>query len=162
MSRQQVGVDHAGREVKLTFGRTVASLYYRDAFQIAQWLRLHASEARRENRDRSTLTFDDSRYDKEAREPYSASVELREVAPPVDRGSTLATKMNVEVVHHGEIVDIQMGAHTGGLHNADALPFSNAMRAHARAVKRSLGDTATIHLAAGILTDAEANYKRGI
>ena len=62
---------------------------------------------------------------------------------------------------NGEDVNIQFDDLTIGMHFADALHVAQWIRAAGRQCKRNVGDTSRQLNAAGILSDAEQNYKTG-
>jgi hypothetical protein len=76
--------------------------------------------------------------------------------------SNLFKRTKISVDHAGEIVTLKFGNVVIDMHYTDSLPFSQALRLHSKASKRESRDFSRIVSCAGILSDAEENYKRGI
>jgi hypothetical protein len=75
---------------------------------------------------------------------------------------SLAKRTNFAVSHHGELVRVTIGNSGFDMHYNDALLFAQWMRLNAKEAKRESGDRSRVVQMAGILSDAEENYRRGI
>lgn len=74
----------------------------------------------------------------------------------------LAQKTPVRVMALEERVAIRIGACAWAIHFVDAFDLAAAIRTHAKAAKKEQGDESRTLLRAGVLSDAERNYKHGI
>jgi hypothetical protein len=74
----------------------------------------------------------------------------------------LAQQTGVTVMDIDERVAIRIGRCAYAMHFTDAFDLYTAIRVHAVAAKRDVGDQSRMMLTAGVLSDAEQNYKRGI
>lgn len=160
-----IGVSHVGGMVHLHFGRTRIDVRHTDAAQFAQWVKIHAKEAKRKNRDRDVLLVVPSIFEALKREPHpepwSQATRVHEFGAAI--AQVVARDTPVAVDHADELVRMAFGGNVGyGIHYSVALPFSHAIRVHARAAKLSTGDDSVRRLASGVLSDAEDNYRRGL
>jgi hypothetical protein len=74
----------------------------------------------------------------------------------------LAKRTNFAVSHHAELVRVTVGNSGFDMHYSDALQIAQWVRLNAKEAKRKSGDLSRAVQMAGILSDAEENYRRGI
>lgn len=154
--KRELAIVPFGSQVQLMFGRTVLGLQHRDAAQFSQWIRLHAKHCAARNHDtkrRLAVELDE-------KGEWHGTTELWE-GSNLAADAPLAQATGVVVANHLDLVVMRIGSLCYGMHYNDATIYSEAMRAIAETVRRSSGDPRTL-MAAGILTDAEDNYRRGV
>jgi hypothetical protein len=76
--------------------------------------------------------------------------------------ANVAKRSSCSVSHVGELVRLKFGNQLIDMHYSDALQFSQWMRLNAKEAKRESGDRSRVVQMAGILSDAEENYRKGI
>lgn len=149
--RQNIQVATELDRVILSVGRLDITLPYAAAFRIGQNLSLGArgamrvcGEGNRQWRERSEL-------------------DLYPTLPKIstEKRRTLTGKFDWSIRVQGEMVYLKTGNNEVGFHFEIALKLATWLRQAGKAAKLWAGDSGRSMHAAGNLTDAEQNYKRG-
>src|SRR5690606_5946630 len=141
--------------VALRLGRAEARFSYGTAASIAQGLRVASNAAFRADR----VPLDERQALRRA-----LPDELSAAPPHAERRQTSEARRpgpRWEVRVEGSLVALQIGNVVARLEPDAALAVAGWMRLRAREAKRWAGDRSRTIRAAGLLTDAETNYRTG-
>jgi len=153
LEKQRFHITSEYDQVLLMIGNLVVSMPYAASFKVAQGLRLASTTAMRYAKE------DVTGWEKFANEnipetlPYAVSEEKRMTVP---KGFTWAAGWE------GENVKARFGNNELQFHFTSALQISAHLRIAGAKAKAWAGDTGKSINAAGILTDAEENYRLGL
>ena len=153
LERQRFHITSEYDQVILSIGNLVVPMPYAASFKIALGLRLNATTAMRCAKEDITGWEKFANENIPETQPYTVSEENRKTVP---RG--FAWKAGWE----GENVKVLFGNNELHFHFTTALQISARLRIAGARAKAWAGDTSMTMNAAGILSDAEENYRLGL